>query len=479
MRKENSIKNSVTSLISNILAIIIGFITQTIFIKTLGAEYLGLNGFFSNILTVFSLCELGIGTSVIYSLYKPVAQNDIEKIKTLLKFYQKTYIIISLVIFILSLIFTPFINKIIGPNNLNINIYIVYFLFILSLCQTYLFSYKRSIIYVNQKNYLINKAHIFYLLLMNAFQIIILIKTQNYYLYLINKIIFQLLENIIISFIANKKYPYIKDKNVSEIDKNTKNEIFTKVKSLIYHEFAYVVICGTDNILISHYFGLKTVGIYSNYYLIINAFTLLISSILEVTPSVGNLLQQNNKEKNYENFKKINFINLYASLTTSTLIFISINPFINMWLGKDYLLSEYTLLIIVINYFQTVQRNTYHIFKNSSGIWEDKNVPIIEAILNIVFSIILLKIFGLKGVFMGTIISSLVLWLYSYPKYLYKPLFNKPLKTYFIKIFKQIMLFIFVIALSYSLQIKSLILAILVSIFIPSIVMYIIYKKCH
>ena len=294
MRKENSIKNSITSLISNILAIIIGFITQLIFIKTLGTEYLGLNSFFSNILTVFSLCELGIGTSVIYSLYKPVAQNDIEKIKTLLKFYQKTYIIISLVIFILSLILLPFINKVIGSNNLNINIYIVYFLFTLSLCLTYLFSYKRSIIYVNQKNYLINKVHIFYLLLMNTFQIIILIKTQNYYLYLINKIIFQLLENIIISFIANKIYPYIKDKNVIEIDKNTKNEIFTKVKSLIYHQFAYVIVCGTDNILISYYFGLKTAGIYSNYYLIINALTLLISSILEVTPSVGNLLQQNN-----------------------------------------------------------------------------------------------------------------------------------------------------------------------------------------
>lgn len=152
-----------------------------------------------------------------------------------------------------------------------------------------------------------------------------------------------------------------------------------------------------------------------------------------------------------------------------------------MWFGKEYLLSEFTLLIIVINYFQTVQRNTYHIFKNSSGIWEDKNIPIIEAVSNIAFSIILLKIFGLKGVFMGTIISSLVLWFYSYPKYLYKPLFNKSIKSYFVKIFKQIILFIFLITFSYllSLQIKSLILTITLSVALSSVAMYIIYKKCH
>lgn len=486
-RTGNSIKNSLTSLIGNGVAFVIAFIAQAIFIKLLGAEYLGLNGLFTNILSMLSIFELGIGNAIVFNLYKPVAENDTKKIAALMNFYKKAYHIIASLILAFGLLLLPFISYFVSNISININIYIVYLLFLFSTVTSYFMVYKRNLIIANQKNYIINIFHTIYLIILNLSQLVILYFTKNYYLYLIIKIICQILENILISIYATKNYDYLKINKNEKISNEIEKDIFSRVKALIYHKVGAMIVLGTDNIIISKFFGLVSVGLYNNYYTVTNGITTLFSQVISTTTaSVGNLLVSKNADKKYEVFKKMRFLNSWISIFTSVSLLVMIQPFISVWVGEKYKLDMFVVIWIVFNYFQTMQISTYNTFKDSAGIWrEDKFVPLIQAGLNIVFSIICLKIFGLAGVFMGTIICGLILWCYSYPKFIYKKLFGRSYIDYAKETIGYILLFILIAVVTYnfSLLIKcnsaftQLIINTCICLVIPNILMTIIFRK--
>ena len=208
MRTSYSIKNSISSIASNIIIMLLGFIAQTVFIKLLGSEYLGLNSLFLNIISMLSITELGISSAIIYNLYKPLNDDNKEDIKSLMLFYKKCYFVIAFIILVIGLIILPFLNIIVGTHNIEENIKIIFMLFISDSIFTYLFSYKRSLLIADQKNYVINITHIICLIILNIIQISILFIFKNYYIYLIISILFKVIENISISLIVNHKYPY-------------------------------------------------------------------------------------------------------------------------------------------------------------------------------------------------------------------------------------------------------------------------------
>ena len=273
MRTKNSIKNIIVALILNLMSIIIGLISQKVFISSLGTEYLGINGLFTNIISMLGIVELGLGSAIIYNLYKPVADNNKEQIKSLMHFYKISYRIIAIIVMFIGLLIIPFLELIVKDANISENLIIIYLLFLTDIVCSYLLTYKRSILYAYQKNYIINIVHIGYLLCMNLFQILILIYTKNYYLFLIIKIAARIVENVILTKIANKLYPILLEKDVTLLDAKTKDDIFTKIKALLLHKIGGFVVLGSDNIIISAFLGIKTVGLYSNYSMIINAVT--------------------------------------------------------------------------------------------------------------------------------------------------------------------------------------------------------------
>lgn len=485
MRTKNSVKNMIISFISNLLTILIGLVAQAIFVKTLGQEYLGINGLFSNIISMLGLVELGVGSAIIYSLYKPVYENNQKKICALLSFYRKCYNYISIIVLVAGLLITPFLKYLVSDVSVDINLNVIYILFVIDIFFSYILSYKRSIINAYQKNYIVNVVHILYLTFLNLFQAIILVKTKNYYLYLIIKIFMRIIENIMISIIADRMYPFI-SKRV-ELDSETKSDIFKKVKALFFHKIGGFFVNGTDNILISKFIGIIQVGLYSNYYLIINAVNILFGQIISVVnSSVGNLLVEDNKEKNYLVFKKIRFLNFWIASFSAISILVIMDSFIVLWLGSEYILAPLVLFVLVFNYFQKSMRNSYMVFKEAAGIfYEDRFVPLIEALTNIVFSYILLKIFGLAGVFMGTIISGLVLWGYSYPKYVYKKLFDRDYLSYIKETISYILLFILIASLTYYLSIfvnydsiyLELFIKAIICLIVPNLILLLIFYK--
>lgn len=487
MRIKNSVKNILISTIMCIVVIIAGFVSQKVFIDSLGLKYLGINGLFTTIISMLGIAELGLGSAIIYHLYKPMANHDQPLIKSLMNFYKKGYRIIALIVAAIGLLIMPFLGAIVGRVNISENIYIIYILFLLDTVCSYLLAYKRSILYADQKNYVVNGVHTGYVVGMNGLRIALLLITRSYYLYLIIKIITRIIENLIINIIIVKRYPFLNSGKVLPIEPMIKNDIIKKTKALFIHKIAAFVVLGSDNIVISMFLGIKTVGLYSNYYLVIDAMMYIISqAFISITASVGNLLITDDYNKSFEIYKKIRFANFWLVSVTSIGFFVSINPFIMIWLGNKYVVSIGVILALGINLYLQLARSVTNSFKEAAGIFhEDRFVPIAESIVNIVFSILLLQYFGLAGVFMGTICSNLVIHLFSYPKYVYTKLFKRRYQDYYVEFVKYLVLVTVAGLITYitsrAITINNVLINFIINVglstIIPSIIYYFIYHK--
>lgn len=425
--------NAISAAIDNVINVGVSFLTRRFFVQALGIEILGINGLFGNIVSMLSIVELGFSYAVIYNMYRPIVKNDHDTIKSLVDYYKKIYRIVGLTVFAIGIIIMPFLPMMVTNYSGNINIFVAYGLILADTVFSYFLSYRRSFLYATKNNNIININHSINSILMNAALIVAILLTKSFYLYLALRFVFRIVENIILHVIAGKKYPYIKERNIKPLKQTIKKDIKKKVKALLVHKVGTFVVLGTDNIIISVFLGVAEVGLYSNYYAIISAVqNLLNHTITALTPSVGHILVEKNTNKNYAFFKKILRINYLVSLISAICLCLFITPFIRIWLGNDYLLAESVVIVLVINFFQASMRTVFSVYKEAAGIYyEDRFVPIIESIINIVASIALVNIFGLVGVFVGTIISSLILWLYSYPKYIYKPVFKRSYKQYY------------------------------------------------
>ena len=487
MRTKNSVVNIVTSTVMSSVAIFVGFIAQRIFIHSLGLEYLGINGLFTNIIYMLGIFELGLGPAIVYHLYKPIADKDRSRIKSLMEFYKKGYRIIALVVVVIGLLIMPFIGLIVGKVNIPENIYIIYALFLVDVACSYTLAYKRSILYADQKNFFINGVHIGYTVVMNGLQIALLLTTKNYYLYLAIKVFMRIVENLVIIAIVNNRYSFLNNSKTSSIDDSTKQDIFKKIKALFIFKIADFVVLGSDNIIISIFLGIKTVGLYSNYFLVISAMANIVNqAFTAITASVGSLLIDSNHKKSFDIYKRMHLANFWLASITATGFTIGMNSFITIWLGDVYIFTVGVLVALGVNLYLQLMRYATNSFKEAAGIWhEDRLVPLVEAIVNIVSAIILLQFFGLAGVFMGTICSNLVIHLFDYPKFVYTRLFKRSYRDYYVEFIKYLVLAltagIVTFAISRTIVVDNMIVQFIInvalSVAIPSTIIYFVYRK--
>ena len=451
MRLEKSVKNISFSFITNIIKLIILFFIRRIFLFRLGEEYLGLNGLLLNLISMFSLIELGIGSAIGYSLYKPLAEENFKNIASKMNFFKSTYRKISLVILIVGIGVYPFIQNIFSKNqNIELNtIRLAYFLFIVDTAISYLFSYKKIILEADQKTYRINIINIIFFLLTSLLQCIVLIKYNNFIFYIVVKIIFNFINNFTCSSIVDKEYKYLKKYNKLKINKEEKKNILINTKALMLHKIGDICINSTDNIIIAKYVNISAVGLFSNYMMIILAFQGIIAQIFSsLTSIIGNLIVKEDKNKAYEIFKVLNFIGFLIFGLMTVVFYNSIQIFIEVWLGKDYIIDGTFLVIISLNMYITGMRIVTSTVKSAAGYYiQDKYSPLFQSILNLFFSIYLVKKYGLVGVISGTLISSLIPTLYR-PYVLYKYLFEKKFFFYFQDYFKYLLNVILLIFIS-------------------------------
>ncbi|PIC99896.1 lipopolysaccharide biosynthesis protein [Sporosarcina sp. P29] len=436
-RTKSSVINISVALSGQLIGLIVSFIARIYFIRVLGPEYLGINALFTNILSILSLVELGVGPAIIFSLYKPLADKNTKKVLSLMKFYQKVYIIIGIVIAVLGLCMIPLLPHIINDVSISKELNFAFSLFVINAAATYFFSYKRNLIIADQYRYIATIYRYSFFTILNILQVIFLIITGSYIVFLILQITLTVIENIFVSRHANKMYPFLSQKKYEKIDKATLTEIKKNTKALVLHKVGGIVVTSTDNIIISIYVGIVWVGLYSNYQLMINALNTIIGQFFSaITASVGNLGAKEGATKSFLVFQNIFFFNFWIfGFSSISLLFLA-NPFIEIWLGSKFILEINIILILIINFFVNGMRRTSLTFTDAFGLyWYSRYKPIFEAIINLVVSLLLASKFGLVGIFFATLVSTLSTCFWVEPKVLFKYGFNKPLKIYFKKYF--------------------------------------------
>ena len=436
-RTAKSIRNSSVALIGQILSILMSFITRTIFLRVLGAEFLGVNGLFTNVLYILSFAELGIGTAIIYALYKPIAEYDYKKISALMNLYEKAYKLIALFIGIVGLVLVPFLDVFIKEQPTVSHLQFIYVLFLTNSMISYLFAYKRSIIIASQNSYVNSLNNILFLFIQNLLQIAVLLIFGNYVLYLIVQLVSTFLSNLTVSRKADKLFPYLKENKDESVDIETKKKLKKNVMAMISHKIGSVIVSGTDNLLISAFVGVYWVGLYSNYVLIVATLKAIITQVMDaITASVGNLTVTESSNKSYQVFNRIFFVNYLIAGFCSIALYNLMNPFINLWIGPNYQLKDIVVVLIILNFYIIVMRKTAIIYINTYGLfWEIKWKSLVEAFIHLFVSLILLQYFklGVMGVLLGTTISNVLTNLWWEPYVVYEIKFHISIVRYFIK----------------------------------------------
>ncbi len=431
-RTEMAAKNVVWAYANTIATTVIKFVVRLFFIRKLGETLLGINGLYSSVLGVLALTELGIGSAMNYSLYKPVAEDDREKIKTLMLFYKQAYRIIAIVIAVLGLALIPFLKYLIkGAEGVD-HLVLYYLLFLFNTVSSYFVSYKYGLVHAEQKNYLINNIHTVSGIVTGVLQILGLLLWDSFLIYLLIQIIVQVFEKIYAYYYVDSIYPYLKEKDVRPIEKEDKKKLFHNVTALVIHKFGDVAVNQTDNILISSFISVAATGLISNYNLVISTVDSFLAILFgNITGSLGNLCALESKEKQYSVFRIYDFLSFWFYGFVAIAYAALIQPFTSLMWGERFVVGNSVILLIIINTYIVGQRIPLNNMKVARGIFAaDKYLALIQALTNLVSSIVFVKIFGLIGIYMGTILSGLVPTVLR-PLLVYRDMFDRSVWDYF------------------------------------------------
>lgn len=451
-RTKNSMKNMAVMLLMQAITMVASFVCRTVFVKLLATEYLGLSGLFTNIIAILSLSELGFGSVVIVHLYKPLAEDDRDQICRLMNFYRKAYTAVGLFIMTCGLILTPFLDKLVKSESPIPHLKGYFLLFILRSAVTYFFVYKQSLLTASQQEYICSSVRQGFGILMNLLEILFLWLTRQYVAYLLVSIVTGLSANVVISVIADKKFPYLKEGKQLQLDKGQTRMMFKHVSSMMLHKVGHTVINSTDNILISSMVGVIYTGLYSNYLLAMNIVTQVITIGLNaVSASVGDFNARKTKEERRELFDAMHLMSTWVFGMSSVCLCCLFQPTICLWLGEQYLLDDSIVLVISINFFVNGLLRVPGTFSDVNGLYvKTKFKPIAMAIINLVVSVICLRMWGLIGVFIGTLVSYVLVGLWVDPYVVYKDVFQLPPSRYFVSLMGHVVTMVAVGLVTYS-----------------------------
>ena len=421
-RIENSIRNSTTGIIVQACITILGLITRTFFIRYLSAEYLGVNGLFSNILTMLSLAEMGIGGAITYSMYKPIAQNDQRKIVQLMNLYRSAYRIIGAVIAVAGLGIVPFLGFIIKDKPDIDNLTLIYLLYLSNTVLSYFYAYKRSILSADQMERIIQLFSLAFHVIRYTLQVLTLILFKDFITFLSIQIACTFMENLALSIYADKRYPFLKTYGNEKLAQDERKSIFDNIKALFIYKIGSTALDGTDNIIISAFDGIISVGLLSNYGLITGSLQTFLNKITHgLTGSIGNYIVKEDEKRYEELLDHITFLHylLYGFLFVGCIGVLQ--PFVTLWAGKEYLLPYWIVFVHCLNIYIFGMMNSVWLFRSTMGLFiYGRWRPLVSAIINIVVSILLARCIGLLGVLLGTTITRLVTNVWYDPYIVYK-----------------------------------------------------------
>ena len=410
-RTKNSILIMVTGVGQKLVNMAIGFISRKIFIVYLGMAYVGINALFSNVLSLLSLAELGLGSAITVYLYKPLAGKDEEEIRTYMHFYKKCYRYIGAVILGLGLCLVPALPYMVNFDNSetpDVNLYLVYFLFLANSVASYwFFAYKSSILTADQKGYHVNNLTTLYSALASIAKCVVVVLTQRFILALITELALGILKNIMIARKADQLYPFLKKPGAKPVPEPVLKKMFRDVRALFLSNVSFKLFSATDNLIISAVLTTTLVGYADNYTMIINYVVMMIAMVTaSLTASIGNLNAKESAEKRMEVFRELDLANFWISSVSFVCLFCLLTPCVQLFFGMDKALSTSIVLFLSLHFYMGTANNILSSFKTTMGVLRQGcYLALFGGVLNILLTLWLAERMGLPGVYLATIVS--------------------------------------------------------------------------
>ena len=428
-------KNILFGYVGQIATAIMSFWLRRVFILHLSETLLGINSTYTNVLSILSMAELGIGTALNFSLYAPVAEGNTEKIKAYMEMYRKAYRVIAAVVAVVGLSFVPFLQYLIkGPEGVSIRELTIYYLiFLFNTVTTYFVSYKYSLVNAEQKNYIQTNIITVTKIITILFQILVLITVGNFLAYLLMDSCIQLAQKIFVSRYLDRRYPLLTDRQVTSLSKEERGVIWKKTRALLLHRIGDVMRLQTDALVISSMIQVAAAGFVDNYNLVLSAISNFVNILFNsVISGFGNLIATESRQRQKEVFQVYRFFAAWVYGFSATGFFILLTPLVSLWLGDHWALPTIVVTLILVDYYFKGDRIVNSNFKTAAGVFEqDKYLALIQGIVNLVISIYLAAKIGLAGVFVGTVVSGLIANI-TKPFIIYHTCFQEGVKEYFI-----------------------------------------------
>ncbi len=412
-RTVNTFRNSFWGIIARIIVMLCQFGFRAFIIREIGWEYIGLNGLFRSILTVLNMSELGFASAIIYLMYKPVAENDIKEIRALLNEMRKLYRIVGLVILVVGCSIMPFFRFLVkNDTGKEVNLYILYLMYLFNSSFSYLSSAYRSTLFsAYQRSDILSKIALFMEVILYSTQAVVLYVTRNYYLYLLVFALAVIPHNFLFYVVSRKMYPDIYCEG--EITQEQKDSIRSKVLPLLVHRIGGTVIISIDDMIISAFLGVTYLTTHDNYYYILSNITILLGILRgAVVASLGNKMYTSSLDDLYSTYKKVFFVWVTAVGWCACFLIGLYQPFIQFWVGSDFLYSDRIMLLLSAYFFVWQFRLIGVTMKEAAGLWEpDKWKPVIGMAFNLVVSILMVIV--TKSV-VGVLFPTMVVMLFIY-----------------------------------------------------------------
>ncbi|RHV70521.1 polysaccharide biosynthesis protein [Roseburia sp. OM02-15] len=488
-RTKNATRNIIFGIILKTYQIIVPFLMRTAMIYLMGIEYLGLNSLFASVLQVLNLAELGVGSAMVYSMYKPIAEDDTVTICALMKLYRTYYRGIGLVIAVIGIILTPFVPKLIsGTVPLGINIYILYILNLFATVLSYwLFAYKNSILQAHQRTDIVSKVTLITNSLQYGVQIFVLFFFRNYYYYVIVMFATQALTNIVTAIVVDKLYPMFKPRG--NVKRKQVKKINQRIRDLFTSKIGFVIYDSADTIVISSFLGLTMLAVYQNYFYILSAITGFISVIFSAcTAGIGNSIVTETKEKNCNDLNKLTFIICWLAGFCSVCLLCLYQPFMELWVGKELMFPFSTVICFVVYFFVRQLNSLFNLYKDASGMWhEDRFRPLAAALTNLGLNLILVQFIGIYGILLSTVLAILCVGMPWLLHNLFSVIFEK---KYLLPYLKRLTFYLCIVISSagityiicnlihFSNTALNLLIRGVICVTIPNSIYFIAYRKC-
>lgn len=486
-RVKNTKRNIIIGELDKCIGILLPFIVRTMMIHLLGANYLGLTGLFYSIMQMLNLMEMGFGTAIIYSMYKPIADNDTKTINALLKYYAYIYRIVGIMIGVVGIgvmFLLPYLIKDDIPDN--VNVYVVYAIFLFNSCiNCFLFPNQRALLTGYQRDDVLGKMHIIAQCMLYGGQMLSIWLAKDFYLYVITIPIFTVLYALLCAHQSKKMFGDYHEEG--QLSPDIRNDLKKQVVGLILRKVATYSRNTFDSMFISAFLGLEIVAIYGNYYYIMDAIVMILAVVkTSMAGGVGNSIAMDSREKNYNDMRRINYLFMVISGWCSICLLCLYQPFMKLWVGTDMLMPMYMAVIFSVYFYVLKMSDIRCLYSESVGIWwEGRYLSVIEAVANIVLNALFVIWMGVFGIVLATLISYFLFNFIGGAVILQQHYFTDfKLAPYFRAHFRYGLITVFVAAVTYYVTtfvtatgILELIIKAIICMIVPGILYFLCYFK--